>query len=413
MARKCKDFLQHYLEYTQASEAPEQFHFWTAVSTVAAVMQRQVWIDQKSFKWFPNFYIVLVAPPGVISKSTTISQGTKLLYGMKNVHLGPDSVTWQALVQDMSTYTRQVPIDGLYHPMSCVTLHISEMGTLVNTENREMVDVMVDLWDGKQGVWRKATKTQGEDHIENPWINMACCTTPTWIAGNMNSIAMTGGFMSRCLFVYGDEKRKLVPYPALEAVPHFDRLRDDLVNDLQHIHNTLRGQFEFTREALAWGIEWYAEHYTKDHSHLQANAKTSGYIARKQTHFHKLAMILSAMKKDELIIDVEDLQEAERWVSSLEGDMPKVFQNVEQSQNIPRITQELLLRLERLGKVRKGDFYREVFDTHKLGNKDFDRIVENAAAAGVINQLRMGKDIYLIFNRPTVSSAPPREMSLQ
>lgn len=401
MARKCKDFWACYKEYTQNTEAPEHFHFWVAVSTVAAVLKRRVWIDMKSFQWTPNFYIVLVAPPGVISKSTTINLGTRLLRKVKGVQLGSDSTTWQALAQEMAGYTEHMQFEGQYYPMSCVTLSISELGTLLNTDDREMVDVMVDLWDGRQGIWRKSTKTQGEDAIENPWINMAGCTTPAWIAANMNSTAMSGGFMSRCLFVFGHEKSKLIPYPSLEAVAHYDELQAKLINDLSHIGTHLKGPYHMTDEALAWGMEWYANHHTQDHSHLQFNAKTSGYLARKQTHIHKLAMVLSAMRKDAMVIEAQDLMEAEEWVTKLEADMPRVFQNVEaKNANLQALTVQVLERINTYEKVDRTKLYQEMFNDFKVGSADFDRIINNAIDAQVIHQLKLGRKTTLVKGPP-------------
>ena len=51
---------------------------WVGVSTIAGALRRKVWIDQAYFKWYPNFYIILVAPPGIVAKSTTASLGMRL-----------------------------------------------------------------------------------------------------------------------------------------------------------------------------------------------------------------------------------------------------------------------------------------------------------------------------------------------
>ena len=70
--RNYDDWLKAYLRYAESTEAPMHMHFWSGVSAVAGALRRRVWIDQAYFKWYPNFYIVLVAPPGIVSKSTTV-----------------------------------------------------------------------------------------------------------------------------------------------------------------------------------------------------------------------------------------------------------------------------------------------------------------------------------------------------
>src|SRR5688500_13513807 len=97
MARNFPHWLKAYLEYTKASEAPDAFHFWTGVSTIAGALQRKVWQDQLIFQWIPNFYIIFVAPAGTATKSTTLNFGMTLLERVPDVKFGPESGSWQGL----------------------------------------------------------------------------------------------------------------------------------------------------------------------------------------------------------------------------------------------------------------------------------------------------------------------------
>src|SRR5258707_15834538 len=99
MARHFKNWLKAYLEFTRDSESPTTFHFWTGVSTLAGALRRRVWIDMKKFQWTPNFYIILVGPPGIAAKSTSLSMGMSLLGKVPGVKFGPESMTWQALAK--------------------------------------------------------------------------------------------------------------------------------------------------------------------------------------------------------------------------------------------------------------------------------------------------------------------------
>jgi len=89
--RLSNNWIQSYLEYSSLSEAPENFHFWTAVSCIAGALRRRVWIDQGYFQWTPNFYIIFTAPPGIVSKSTTASIGMRLLREVPGIQFGPDA----------------------------------------------------------------------------------------------------------------------------------------------------------------------------------------------------------------------------------------------------------------------------------------------------------------------------------
>src|SRR6266699_3166770 len=131
-ARHFENCLRAYMAYTRDSESPDAFHFWCAVSTVAGALRRRVWIDMRKFVWTPNFYIILVGPPGVAAKSTSISIGAKLLSRVPGLTFGPESMTWQALAECLSTSTEFVKYylpsgEEATIPMSALTVTISEL----------------------------------------------------------------------------------------------------------------------------------------------------------------------------------------------------------------------------------------------------------------------------------------------
>lgn len=392
--RKFKNWLSAYLQYSSHSEAPERFHFWTGVSTLAGALRRRVYIDMGYFQWTPNFYIIFVAPPGIVSKSTTASIGMRLLRELPDVHFGPDAVTWQSLVESLSGALDNPmdPATGELIPMSCITISSSEFGTFLNPSDREMVDVLVSLWDGQVGTFEKRTKTQGSDIIINPWMNINACTTPSWIAGNFPDYMIGGGFTSRCIFVYGEQKRKLVAYPSEHIPADFKRQASDLVHDLEII-SQLIGEYSLSPQAKAWGEQWYETHYseTSEMSELDTG-RWGGYRARKQTHIHKLAMILAAAKRDELVIEAADLQEAERLVTGIEREMPKVFSLIGRSEDA-RHAEIVVATVQRYKAIDKSVLVRELFRTLSL--REIEEGIQAALAGGLISSKQLQGRIIL------------------
>ncbi len=390
-----KDFLKAYMEYSAHSEAPDKFHFWTGISVLAGALRRRVWIDMGYFQWTPNFYIVFVAPPGIVSKSTTASIGMNLLRQIPSITFGPDAVTWQSLVQSLGESTETVEIvdtetgEILHHAMSAITIVSSEFGTFLNPADREMVDVLVSLWDGQLGTWKKATKTQGDDTIENPWINIVACTTPAWIAGNFPEYMIGGGFTSRTVFVYAEEKRRLVPYPADVLPPNFKTMEKELVHDLEIIATDCKGEYKLTPEAKAWGEEWYERHYAAKPAHLD-NERFGGYLARKQTHIHKLSMVLAASQSSDLHIEKEHLITADAVTTVLEYDMPKVFANIGTT-DITRAITEVINYVRGKGKISAQELYQNF--VNRIPFSDFEEVIKSCLNAGYIIQKSDGKQI--------------------
>lgn len=385
------NWIRAFMDYASFSEAPKHMHFWTAVSTLAGALRRRVWIDMAYFKWYPNFYVILVAPPGIVSKSTTASIGISLLKKVPDIKFGPDVVTWQALVTAFADSTITFEYQGEFYPMSALTIESSEFGNLLNPQDKEMVDLLVSLWDGKQGAFEKKTKGSGNDIVENPWINLIACTTPAWIAGNFPEYMIGGGFTSRCIFVYADKKDKLVAYPSDFVPPDMVQIAQKLVEDLSHI-SLITGPYHLTADAKRWGNLWYEQHYAAKHLDLD-DERFGGYLARKQTHIHKLAMILAAAESDRLVIEAEHLALANQMVTDLEPDMQFVFSKIGKSEDAV-YAERLIWYVAKRGSCPYAEAYRFVH-SHFPKMQDFEAVITGAIRSGYLILETMGSTVTL------------------
>lgn len=379
--RQFDDWIQEYINYASFSEAPRRMHFWSAVSAVAGALRRKVWIDQIYFKWHCNHYIIFVAPPGVVSKSTTVAIAMDILRQVPGVKFGPDVVTWPALVTAFAESKESFEINDDLYTQCALTLESSEFGNLVDPQDRGFIDLLVSLWDGKQGSFKKVTKHVGQDDIENPWINIIACTTPSWLAGNFPEYVVGGGFTSRCLLVYADKKDKLVAYPFMHVPPGAKDRQLALVRDLEHIANNLAGPYRITPEALAWGTEWYTRH-DKERQDNGADEAFANYMSRKQTHIHKLAMILAAAQSDTMVVDLHHLVLAHTMISDLEQDMPKVFAKIGRSEESLHV-EKFLTFIRQRQTVPYDEAYRYIHSAFP-NSRDFEGIINGLLKSGLI-----------------------------
>ena len=398
MEDRCvENWLEAYIEYTQHSEAPERFHFWTGVSAIAGALRKCVWIDMGYFEWTPNFFIFFVSPAGIVSKSTTASIGMDLLGKLPYIHFGPASSTWQALVKKMSESHEEFTLpnsEETYH-MSPITIVASELGTFLDPKDRVFIDVLTSLWDGKPGPWEKLTKKDGSEIIRHPWINIIGCTTPDWIAENMTDYFHGGGLSSRSIFVYAEKKRKLVAYPFRHLPPNQKDKQLALIHDLEVI-SYLRGAYTLSPTALEWGEIWYKKHNTEGSNKELLGEKFAGYLARKQTHIHKLAMVLAASHKNDLVITETELEQANICVTALEHDMPQVFGKMNREGEMVLAAEVLqYLRLKKDDNLSKTTLYHNFIKT--MSWDTFERIMRSLINSGLVVQGQVG-------NIPTIEA---------
>ncbi len=380
MPRNFPDWLPAYIKYASVGEAPIKMHTWSGISALAAVLRRRVWLDMKRFVWYPGLYIIFVAKPGIVQKSTTIDISMDLVKQIDSIHFGPNSVTWQALVEKFAGAAEQFewPLgSGEWMPMSALTLVASELGSLLNLQDRDMVTLFIELFDGKKS-YDKLTKMDS-NIIDAPWINMIAATTPHWIAENMPQSTVGGGLTSRCIFVWAEEKERYVPYVD-EMVEHGDEeYRLKLIQDLEHISITLCGPFTISPAARDWGRAWYTQ-FWKDAKDSMDSQMVEGYAARKQTHMHKVAMILSAAKSDSQIIEADDLILANVLLEQLEPDMQKVFDRIGRTEESLQ-AERFIDIVRKAGKVPYSSAYA-LIHSYFPDFRDFEGILAGAINSG-------------------------------
>lgn len=384
-ARNFPSWIDGYLKYAEISEAPELFHFWTAVSVIGGALRRKVWIDQRIFQWTPNFYIIFVAPPGIATKTTTIGIGHDILKEVEGVQFGPQSLTWQALVADMekakAIFEHPSSESGVYQ-MSALTISVGELGTFLKPKDTELIDNLTSMWDGQIGTHKHSTKTTGSNTVVNPWINIIGCTTPSWMRNNFPAYMIEGGLTSRTIFLHADQKRQLVSYPGRMKAPQaYRELRARLVEDLQTI-GELCGPMEISEAGYEWGDAWYKRHWTGRPVALLSD-RFSGYLARKQTHIHKLAMIFAISRGNQLLVTAEDLMKAERIITSLETDIKRVFDAIGLT-DTGKASAEILSLMRVYKHMTKKDIYKTLIA--RIDQKEIDAALVSLEQIGTVRK---------------------------
>ena len=63
MSRQLGDWIDGFLRFTNNTEPRESYRQWTAIATIAAVLQRKCKLVWGRETFYPNLFTVLVGPP--------------------------------------------------------------------------------------------------------------------------------------------------------------------------------------------------------------------------------------------------------------------------------------------------------------------------------------------------------------
>jgi hypothetical protein len=353
------EFFSAYAEYVENSESPADFHFWTALSCVSAVAQRKLLMEAAHFVTLSNLYVVLVGPAGA-RKTTAINIGRELLLDIPTVNFASAVITPAALIQELGE------IPNTEH--QSLTVFSDEFGSFLSVNPQEMTELATDLFDGRRG-WKKRTIARATEKLTAPWLNILAGTTTTWLGTHLPASALESGFVPRCLFVFSDEIQAKHPFP--QRTEQQEKLREKLIADLTHIA-TLAGNVTFSTDGLARFTDWYM-----DVSRLVPvrDPRVGPFYTRKPTHVQKVAMLLSLVESDDLLIHARHVDAALALVSALEPGMKKALTSVGRNEfatDLERIAEQIKDAPQR--RLRKRDLVRA--NISMLTKQQLDAIVE-------------------------------------
>ena len=392
MRREHTNWLDAFVEYGSYSEVPTKFLYWVGVSAIAGALERRVWIDQGTYTLYPNFYTVLVADAGKVKKSTAIKMAMALLRQVPGINFGPDTITWEALVQRMARTAAAenagLSLDQANTTYSAVTADVDEISTFFDPTNKGLVSALIKLWDCPDKFDRE-TRMYGIEYIERPCLNMLAGTTPSWIRESFTSWSQKGGFASRAIFLHEFERRQLIAFPKRRMPSGRDATKRSLVADLMDIA-TIRGEYKIEEDAYDWGEGWYQEFHDRPNKGIM---DSTGFTSRALDHVLKVAMILAASKHSKRYITLSDMKAAASTIDGIQGDLQEVFKVVDERAEL-RPFLDVREYIARVGKVKKSTVCAHFSNRFML--HEMDRALSLMRESDLIDFLQEGATMYLV-----------------
>ena len=237
------DWIDSYLKYAHNSEPPESYKLWSAISAIAACLQRKCFFNWEGVL-YPNLYIVLVGP-STARKGTAMKPIQQFLREL-GIKMAADETSRQKLIQRLKgSGSHSIEKSIIIH--SSLTVFSKELTVFLGYKNQELMANLCDWYDCDPS-WTYATIARSDETITNVWINLMGATTPELIQLSLPIAAVGGGLTGRIIFIYEEKKGKLVLVP--RKTHEEIELEQTLLNDLGKI-KLLSGEIGITDGWLA------------------------------------------------------------------------------------------------------------------------------------------------------------------
>jgi len=366
--RKLPDWIDSYLKFTSQDEPRETFRSFTAISTIAACLQRKCHINWEGII-YPNLYIVLVGPPAS-RKNTAIVPAEKMLREL-GMPVSAQATTPEALIRKMNKISSipRMSEEQIITPQdAAMTIVSKEFTAFIGVRNLDLITLLTDWYDCEDD-WTRETKTQGTDALKNVWVNLLAATTPTALKDSLPRESIGMGLTSRIVFVYEEDKATVIMFsPAVDVWDEelgksrklddsrheeWDTLRLDLIHDLSQI-SMMEGTFIPTKEFHKDYYIWREKH-EKDMPFR--GTLLENYANRKQTHLRKMAMVFSASRNNDMLLTEKDFQRAVSSLAKVELKMQNVFSGIGKS-DAAETTSNIIHLLARRKTIKMSELQR-------------------------------------------------------
>lgn len=310
-----------YQDFTKRTEPPPNYHAWSLIGAISALLGKKCYIPQGHFTVFPNLYIVLVGQ-AAMRKSTALNIAKNFVRKIEKLPIAPESSTREALIDDMSKNKVSFVVEGQEVSYWQSSAFVGELEQFFGGKhiNQQMVGFLTAIWD--ESVFKERTRKGGEVLIQNPYFTMLGCCTDEWMNTKLSQDVISDGFSRRTIFVLESKLNCLNPWP--EASEEENALKELIQKEIVRIFNTA-GRFSFSDEARRLWDKMYMGVRDEASKH---SPKLANYFSSKHILVMKVAMCLSAALREDRIVDSATLKLAIDFLADTEKRLDKVFSGV-------------------------------------------------------------------------------------
>ena len=307
------NFFDEYFKYVGDSEAPKSFHRWCALSTLSAMVGREVFLPFGHKPIYPNQYILLMGAPGT-RKSSAIGIARTVLEKASYRTFAKERTSKERFFMDMARRPEIEDMDLeslVLDAPSEVMIANGEFLDFIGQGNMDFLTALTNLWDNLSRY--EHPKLHGKSVvIEKPTINILGGATVKGLGMAVPPEALGTGILSRLLLIHSEMTDTKITFPE----PVEEDAADQIVETLMKIRKDLKGAITRTKDAEQILDRMYRTYPGID------DGRFADYAARRFIHLLKVTMLI-ALSNGRTQLTAEDALVANTVLHAAETRMPK------------------------------------------------------------------------------------------
>lgn len=409
------NWLEEFLAQHKELEAPMNFWFWSALSSISATVKDNVWLGRQIYNCYPNIYVMFHAESG-LKKGPPISAAKQMVRAVGQTRIISGRSSIQGILKDLGT-AFTVP-NGKPIMKSVAFICSSELTSSI-VEDKVATDILTDLYDRNYniGEWRSLLKME-TFNLKDPTITMLTATNEAHSSDFFGKKDIHGGYFART-FIVSEHKRNRANslLVKLKNPPNYQKSAEYL-KDLAKLHGEFEplgmdtqkepwmfphidietGETQFFTEAGLTFEKWYQDF----NQIIEVNEikDDTGTLNRFGDSVLKVAMLLSlARGNTDLRIDNDSMQAAISNCEKLIGNVREMThgkKGISQAKMLKGLIIKTILDRE-THQISRQVLMKKMW-SHFADSNEFDEIMLSFDNAGMIRTESIGNQI--IYTMP-------------
>ena len=400
--------------YTKDVQSPQPFVDAAFYFMIGAALQRRGWFGDLDFHAvFPNQYIAFIGPASAGKSLITTPMKDLLeipadvkspendlaaeLLGEDSetnrkgarqplIYIAPNSTTFEQFTQETSRVAylhRYVDSENrrkAYHHSSLVFI-LDELTSIFKKNAEQLSDFLLEAYNGGKKYVRKL-KHSDTDFCTNMCISLLGNTTLGKFQSLQNQDILSDGFMARTIIVYGIEKRfHLYSIPPLSDDQKAAKVRlQSYIRELTKVY----GAVTLNDEAKE-----YIHHHFELHPnliHTNKHPMLDEYYGRKNLHHQKILFAIHFARTTDMIITLQDAENATAHLARLEKDMHIPFVGMGRNESA-KLTEDICRYIKTSNKTTKKSIFIRFYQSIKTPD-ELTRVLDDLITMDRICRVR-------------------------
>lgn len=286
--------LKLWLRSLSITEVPVGYQVMTGLSLLGALLRRQVYVNQRKWKVFPNTSLLLVGPSG-IGKDVAINEALDVIE-----ELAPDLLVGGKTIEAIKSQMAELgEVAACVIPASEITAFLGKRDYQSN-----IVPELTDLLSTGKAV-NASTKHEGPVIITNPTVTLLAGSTPEWLA-NLPDGSLEGGFLPRLVIVCEEYANRHVAWVGLDHSYEEVSAAEAAGHEFRLVAKEIQQQFSGRPHSMGpdhAAEEFYRNWYCNRFKYFSKVVRP--YANRSRDHIHRLAMLMAISRGHSYLQEID------------------------------------------------------------------------------------------------------------